>query len=284
MDQRTTPNVEPCAAIYQQAYKAVLNNPYWYGDRPRLLDETFNAENTRKRADILIDILRRAAKRRTERELSTQYSSLAHKFTNCRFDRCGSSGCLECLRAFQQAKTVAHRRLISNLATMHPDKLMCLVTIIPLELNYPCGTLHEFDADDFNLHLKNTLTQDGITRPFLGSIDFSLEQSPLGKYWQPHWHFPLHTNDPELLRKRLKDLFPPINKHDYPVDVTEAFDFNFLPYIHKVIKINQLLRSGRTHLPELLLTLDQINPLDLMVTQGLVLSAQEDGFHFELAD
>ena len=82
MDQIT-----PNAHVYQQAYTAVLNNPYWYGDGPQLLDERFNAENTRKRADILIDILRRAAKRRTECELSQQYSSLADKFSGCRFDR-----------------------------------------------------------------------------------------------------------------------------------------------------------------------------------------------------
>jgi hypothetical protein len=284
MDQYSKPKAESRADVYQQAYTAVLNNPYWYGDGPQLLDETFNAENTRNRADILIDILRRAAKRRTERELSQQYSSLADKFSDCRLDRCGSSGCLECLRAFQQAKTVAHRRMISELSAMHPDKLMCLVTIIPLEVNYPCTTLHEFDAHEFNLHLKTTLTQDGLIRPFLGSIDFSLERSRLGKYWAPHWHLPLPTNDPELLRESLKDLFPPINKHDYPVDVREAFDLDFLPYIHKVIKINDLLRTGRTQLPELLLTLDQINPLELMVTQGLVLSAQDEGFKFELAD
>ena len=167
---------------------------------------------------------------------------------------------------------------------MHPQTLQCFVTIIPLELNYPYATLHEFDAHEFNLHLKDTLTRDGLIRPFLGSIDFSLERSRLGKYWAPHWHLPLHTNDPEWLRKRLKGLFLPINKYDYPVDVREAFDLDFLPYIHKVIKINELLRTGRNHLPELLLTLDQINPLDLMVSQGLVLSAQDDGFKFELAD
>ena len=72
--------------------------------------------------------------------------------------------------------------------------------------------------------------------------------------------------------------------YDYPVDVKEAVDLNFLPYIHKVIKINDLLRTGRTHLPELLLALDQINPLDLLVYQGLVLSAQDGGFNFELSD
>jgi hypothetical protein len=278
-----TPKTQPRAQIYQQAYEAVVNNPFWYGDRPRLLDERFNADNTRRRADMLIGILRRAASRRTERHLSQQYSSLADKLAACRPNRrCGSSACLECLRAFQQAKTVAHRRLIYKLATMHPNRLWYIVTIIPLEINYTSATLHEFNVDGFNRHLTDTL--HGLTRPFSGSIDFSLEPSRRGKYWQPHWHFTLQTNDPELLRDDLKWLFPPINRHDYPIDITEAKDLHFLPYIHKIIKIKHLLRTGRTHLPELLLALDQINPLDLMVMRGLVLSAQDYGFSFELSD
>jgi hypothetical protein len=249
----------------------VLNNPYWYSDRPGLLSETFNAENTRQRAEILIDILYRAAKRRAERHLSQQYLSLADKLISCRLDRCGSSACLECLRAFQQAKAVAHRRVIEQLARIYPKVLWCLVTIIPGEMNYPAGALNEFGFAEFNRHVKETLIWGGVTRPFLGSIDFSLETSPIGKYWQPHWHLPLHTSDPEFLRELLKDLFPPMEKHDYPVDVTVAVDLHFLPYIHKIIKIKDLLRIGRTDLPELLLMLDRINPLDLLVMHGPVL-------------
>jgi len=115
----------------------------------------------------------------------------------------------------------------------------------------------------------------------VGSIDFSLEQSPIGKYWQPHWHLALHTHDPELLRENLMALFPPVLAYDYPVDVAEASDLDFVPYIHKIIKI-ELLRTGRTHLPELLLALDRINPLDPMVFHGLVLSVQDNGFNFEI--
>jgi hypothetical protein len=181
---------ERSAQVYQQVYAAVLNNPYWYSDRPRLLGETFSAENTRKRTDIVIDILRRVAKRKPERQLSQRYLNLANKLFNCRRDRCGSSACLECLRAFQQAKTIAHRRLIFQLAIKHPEWLWCIITIIPLELNYPRGTLREFDAAEFNRHLKDTLTWGGITRRFVGSIDFSLEESSVGKYWQPHWLSP----------------------------------------------------------------------------------------------
>lgn len=279
-----TPKIVPGTEVFQQAHAAVLNNSFWYSNRPQVLSETFNAENTRKRADIVIDILRRAAKRRTQRHLSPQYLSLADKLAACRLDRCGSSACLECLRAFQQAKTAAHRRIISQLAEKYPRTLWCVVTIVPLELNYPHGTLHEFNAGEFNHHLIETLTWDGLIRPFLGSIDFSLETSAIGKYWQPHWHFSLHTSDPKLLRECLKDLFSPMAAYDYPVDVKEAVDLNFLPYIHKVIKISDLLRTGRAHLPELLLALDQINPLDLLVYQGVMLSAQDGGFDFELSD
>jgi hypothetical protein len=109
-----------------------------------------------------------------------------------------------------------------------------VITIVPLELNYPRGTLHEFNAGEFNQHLKETLAHGDIFRPFLGSIDFSLELSRIGKYWQPHWHFPLHTNDPKLLRELLKDLFPPMVKYDYSVDATEAYNLKCLTWARKV--------------------------------------------------
>jgi hypothetical protein len=229
-------------STYQEAYAAVLKTPYWYGDRPKLLKEAFNAANTEKRANIVVDILRRAARRKSERRLSEQYLSLADKLSGCRpARRCGSSACLTCLRAFQQAKAVAHHGQIFQLAEKYPTVLWCLVTIIPRESNYSVGSLGKFAAGEFNDHLKAVLTPGGIARPFLGSVDFSLETSRIGKYWQPHWHFTLHTDDPQLLREELKDLFPPIVKYDYPVDVKEISDLHCLPYIHKVIKIKELL-------------------------------------------
>lgn len=36
--------IETRAEIYQRAHTAILNNPYWYSDRPGLLSEEFNAE------------------------------------------------------------------------------------------------------------------------------------------------------------------------------------------------------------------------------------------------
>ena len=282
MDNSQPRHLVGITEAYNRAYAAVLSNPYWFSDRPRLLNKTFSAENTRKRAELLIDILHRAARRRREHPLAEQYLALATKLAACPHHRCGSSACLNCLRAFQQAKSIAHRNALVQLATIYPNVIWCVVTIIPLELNYPRGTLNEFNVHEFNHHLTERFAWDGLIRPFLASIDFSLEASPIGKYWQPHWHLALHTYDPNVLRQRLKELFPPIGKYAYPVDVAEAGDLNFLPYIHKVIKIPDLLRTARSHLPELLLALDRINPLDLLAYQRLVLSAQSGGFNFQL--
>jgi hypothetical protein len=49
----------------------------------------------------------------------------------------------------------------------------------------------------------------------------------------------------------------------------------------KAIKIKDLLRNGRRHLPELLLALDRIKPLDLMTRHGLELIPQNSGFKFD---
>jgi hypothetical protein len=85
------------------------------------------------------------------------------------------------------------------------------------------------------------------------------------------------------LKQRLLELFPGFMKYDCPVHLAETSNLGFCPYINKALKINDLLRTGRAHLAELLLTLDRIKPLDLMVTNGLVLSAQRGGFTFQLA-
>lgn len=175
---------------------------------------------------------------------------------------------------------MAHRKLLTDLCLRYSKALLCWVTIIPLELNYPCGTLHEFDAADFNAKLFETLKWGGINRLLLGSMDFDLKSNRFGKYWQPHWHLTLLTQDPELLRERLKELFPAMAKHDYPVDVEEIRDFDVVPYIHKVVKAKELLREGRRNLPELLLALDKVNPLDFLAMRELLLTAQKGGMLF----
>jgi hypothetical protein len=272
-----------CDHAYEAAHQAVVNNPYWYGDGPQMLGERFNAANTRMRADIFIDILHRAAKRRNERHLSQYYSRFAEELTCCHVEKCGSAKCPKCLRAFQQAKAAAHEAIIPHLGALYPGTSLYHVTIIPRDWFYPRGTLHKFDPAEFNRHLIESLKFAGLNQRLVGSIDFSLENSPsFGRYWQPHWHLSMWLDDPVWAKKSLLQEFPRFLKYDYPVVIDEAIDLKFLPYVHKVIKINDLLRTGRTHLPELLLALSRNKPLDFLVLNGLVLSAQDDGFIFEL--
>src|ERR1035441_10551195 len=58
-----------------------------------------------------------------------------------------------------------------------------------------------------------------------------------------YWHC-------DELRDRLKWHFPPLGKHECPVDLKQIDDLAVVPYIHKVMKVNYLLRNGRQYLPE----------------------------------
>jgi hypothetical protein len=69
------PTIKSRTQEYDKAHHAVLNNRYWFNDEPRLLDQTFSAENTKTRSKIIIDILRRAA--HSKSPFADQYSVLA---------------------------------------------------------------------------------------------------------------------------------------------------------------------------------------------------------------
>jgi hypothetical protein len=63
------------------------------------------------------------------------------------------------------------------------------------------------------------------------------------------------TNNRKNLRKKLASIFPRTQSHERPVEAKIADDLGFLPYMNKAIKLPELLRNNRTHLPELLLVL-----------------------------
>jgi hypothetical protein len=56
-----------------------------------------------------------------------------------------------------------------------------------------------------------------------------------------------------LVKKLAKAIFPSDQKYDRPVVVSNTWSLGFIPYKHKAIKLPDLLRRNRTHLPELLL-------------------------------
>jgi hypothetical protein len=85
------------------------------------------------------------------------------------------------------------------------------------------------------------------------------------------------TTNPEGLEARLKVIFLRALKYERPVDVEVARDLDFAGYMNKLIKLPNLLRCGRKVLANLLLLLDQIDPLEFLFLRKLRLSAQVDG-------
>ena len=89
------------------------------------------------------------------------------------------------------------------------------------------------------------------------------------------------TGNPYTLEQKLKLRFRKTKKYERPVEVKIPDDLGFLPYMNKAIKLPHLLRTNRTHLPELLLVLDSTEPMDLMVQTKLRLSAQSGRLAFK---
>jgi len=255
----------------------VTSNEFWYGDQPPHIGKGFTAAKTKERSTTVTEILLRAAKRADKNGdagLAEAYYQLLDKLEACRpRRRCGSLACPCCARAFQKAKIAAQETAIAALALTRADKHLVFVTIIPKSKMYRPAEFQNIDIKKANRWFKDVLKPVG-KRVMLGSADFSWETRRGGAYVQLHWHFAMWTSNPEKLRSKLASIFQRAKPYERPVDVKVATDLGFLPYMNKGIKWKELLRANRTHLPELLLVLDRIEPLDLLVMSGLRLIAQ----------
>jgi hypothetical protein len=80
------------------------------------------------------------------------------------------------------------------------------------------------------------------------------------------------------LKKKLKSKFERAVKYGRPIDVLPARDLGFLAYQNKIIELPELLRHARTQLPELLLFLEEIEPLEFLVLMKLRIVARNGGF------
>jgi hypothetical protein len=274
------------------AHVAVIANEYWYGDGPPLMHPSLSAVKTAQRRADVVDLLEKAAKKsktKGDRKQPRLLKKLAHKIDRCRRrNRCGSLACPECTRAFQRAKADAQKRVIVELSKKPAGKsnksagsnsepanrILVMVTVIPLHLRYAAANLIDLDIAKRTRWLKDVLTKADLSGIMIGSADISWEHRKNKHFFQLHWHLAMWTKDPKRLQRRLLRLFPPQNKYDRPVEVTKSFSLDFLPYINKAIKLPDLLRQNRQHLPHLLLALDRTAPLDLMAVRGLRLSAQ----------
>ena len=262
-----------------QTHLTVMNNELWFGDGPPSLGKAFTAAETAKRHTLVIGLLYRAAKKAAkakDTKLHDAYGDLADKLYHCKPKaRCGSLACPQCARAFQKAKVSAQQTVITDLAADRSDKTLVFVSVVPKGMTYNPGKFSSIDIAKANRWLKDALKPIGTNRPIMGSADLGWESRRGGQYLQLHWHLALWTNDPDQLDVKLKEIFQRTQKHERPVDVTEAMDLGFLPYQNKAIKLPDLLRRNRKNLPELFLVLDQTDPMDLMVMMKLRLSAQD---------
>ena len=274
---RTTPRFKAHARAHQE----VVGNEHWYGDEPPGLGKGYTAADTEERHAAVSEVLLRAAKNAENNdagELAKAYFDLYDKLERCEpRHRCGSLACPCCARAFQKAKVAAQETVIINATKERSEKHLVFVTVVPNIMMYPPGQFRSIDVKKANRWLKDALKAVG-KRMMLGSADLGWETRRSGKYVQLHWHLAMWTSNPDGLRAKLASIFPRARPYERPTDATPAADLGFLPYMNKGIKWDHLLRTNRTHLPELLLVLDQTEPLDLLVLSGLRLTAQEGQF------
>ena len=271
----------PVFQTHTKAHHEVLATESWFGDSKPHIGKQFTAAKARERKADIINLLFRAAKRERrdgEPDVALRLELLADKLFYCQdARRCGSLACPECLRAFQKAKVAAQRTTIKQLKVTRRRKMLVMVTIIPLMLTYKTDDLPCLKVQKLNRWLKDALIKAGFKRVMLGSIDLSWEDG----FYQPHWHIGMWTADRERLKRRLKRIFPGLQRGDRPVHTSETYDLEFLAYKDKAIKLPALLRNNRRGLPYLLLALDRTEPLELMVLSGVRLSAQKDGLKFK---
>jgi hypothetical protein len=262
-----------------RAHEAVTNNESWYTNKPPNLGQGFSAAETAERRTTVMEILLRAAKRADKDEdadLAEAFYQVYDKLDACRpFGRCGSLACPRCARAFQKAKVVAQESAISNASKERADKQLVFATLIPPHMMYATGEFDKIDVRKANRWLKDALRSAVGKRSIFGSVDLGWESRRGDEgYIQVHWHLVMWTGNPAKLAEKLKAIFPRTQKHERPVDVRAAVDLSFLGYMNKAIKLPELLRTNRKMLPELLLVLDQVGPLDLMIFTKNRLTAQ----------
>ena len=266
---------------HQKAHEGVLANEFWFSNGPPAIGRQFRADKARERKAEIIKLLFRAAKRERhdgDPDVATRFEILADKIHHCcAARRCGSLACPECLRAFQKAKVAAQRTTIKQLKSTRKGKLLVMVNIIPLMINYKLEDLTYLNVQKINRWLKDALTKAGFKRVMFGSIDLSWEDG----FYQPHWHIAMWTSDRKELTRRLKRIFPGLERGDRPALVSKTYSLGFLPYKDKAIKLPALLRNNRRGLPYLLLVLDRTEPLELMILSGVRVCAQDGGFEFK---
>ena len=181
---------------------------------------------------------------------------------------------------FRRPRLLLNRRPSPKATKTRPGRHLVFVTVVPKAMMYSPGEFHRIEVKKANRWLKDVLKPVG-SRMILGSADLGWETRRGEGYIQVHWHLVMWTGNPDNLERKLKLRFRKTKKHERPVEVKIPDDLGFLPYMNKAIKLPDLLRTNRTHLPELLLVLDSTEPMELLVSTRLRLSAQSGRLAFK---
>lgn len=256
---------------HQLAHETVRKNPSFFCDECLDLGSNFTTNKARERKAEFISILNRAerrAKRNTDTGRASALHQLARTLTRCTpSKRCGSLTCPECSRAFQCARALAHSRLTAELQAKRPDQTLVFATIVPQRFFLTPEELVNLDITAANRWFKDKLRRLNIRRAVVGSIDISWE----GDRYQIHWHLGIMTKDRRALNERLTSAFGSTDGIK-PAVVKTAYDHGFIPYSHKVIEADDILRRARRAVTDLLLALNRTDPLSTMVLLNVRLS------------
>lgn len=257
---------------HQLAHETIRKNPGFFCDDWLDLGSTFTTEKARERKSEFIAILDRAerrAKRSNEPKRAKAIHQIARTLSKCGpSTRCGILPCPECARAFQCARAVAHSKLAAEQQVECPDQKLVFATIVPSRFFLDPAELATLDMIAANRWFKDRLRTLGIRRPVVGSLDISWE----GDRFQVHWHVGMMTSNRRALNKRLTSAFPSDKAGMKPVVVKIARSHGFIPYSHKVIEADDILRRARRSVPDLLLALNRTDPLSTMVLLNVRLS------------
>ena len=268
---------KPKCQRHKTIHASILQNEHWFSDDPPDLGEAFSRRKTNKRHKTVTKIVQRAAKRAAkngQQQLAEALERLQEKLRECRpRNRCGSSACPRCARAFQKAKVAAQEKIITAESNKKLAKKLAFVTIIPKRFKYMPDEFDKINVRKANRWFKDAIKAAG-KRTIIGSADLGWEKRRGKQYLQLHWHLVMWTKSPKKLSTKLKASFGKTEKYERPVDVRVAENLGFLAYMNKAIKLPLLLRNSRRNLAELMLVLDKTESMDLLVLMRLRSSAQ----------
>ncbi len=140
-------------------------------------------------------------------------------------NRCASSGCYLCSRAFQRWLIWAIRHLLKkDLSNYHDIAFTCVFPAGQAPLNGLAGVSFDFIA----AQISDALERSKCIRHAVLAVDISLNVdtakfaaglfcNPPEIYWQVHFHGIARTTDPDQLFDSLRALYPKDEKIDKPV-------------------------------------------------------------------